>query len=326
MSQVITKPGEASSIRPANRTKLFQGGLPVLLLVVTYVFAAVVNPRFLAWDSVRIQLTLASFIGLIGIGQTLAILIGQIDLSVPWNLTFSAILATNMYGQTGSLLLATASAVGVGLLTGIINAIGVAFFRIHSLIWTISMNLVLQGVTLVYANTASPSNTIPAIGRQFGGGSVGPIPGPVLVWFTLTVIVIVVLTRTKFGREVYALGNNELATLMSGVRPSAIYFSVFAISGLCASMVGILLTGFAGQTYLGMGDAYLLIPIAAVVLGGTSLSGGTGGYLGTFVGSIIVVLLDSVLVSIQISQGLRQVFFGLIILAMMLLFRNRLSG
>jgi ribose transport system permease protein len=129
--------------------------------------------------------------------------------------------------------------------------------------------------------------------------------------------------RTKFGREIYALGNSELATLMSGTRPSAIYFCVFAISGLCASLVGLLLTGFAGQTYLGMGDAYLLIPIAAVVLGGTSLSGGTGGYLGTFVGSIIVVVLDAVLVNIQVSQGLRQVLFGLIILAMMLLFRNR---
>jgi ribose transport system permease protein len=101
---------------------------------------------------------------------------------------------------------------------------------------------------------------------------------------------------------------------------------VFSISGLCASLVGLLLTGFAGQTYLGMGEAYLLIPIAAVVLGGTSLSGGTGGYLGTFIGSIIVVVLDAVLASIQVSQGLRQVFFGLIILAMMLLFRQRSFG
>jgi ribose transport system permease protein len=88
-------------------------------------------------------------------------------------------------------------------------------------------------------------------------------------------------------------------------------------------LVGLLLTGFAGQTYLGMGDTYLLIPIAAVVLGGTSLSGGTGGYLGSLVGSIIVVILDTLLVSIQVGQGLRQVLFGLIILMMMLLFRNR---
>jgi ribose transport system permease protein len=110
---------------------------------------------------------------------------------------------------------------------------------------------------------------------------------------------------------------------MSGIRPSLIYFWVFFISGLCASLVGLLLTGFAGQTYLGMGDAYLLIPIAAVVLGGTSLSGGTGGYLGSLVGSIIVVILDALLVSIQVSQGLRQALFGLIILIMMLLFRNR---
>ena len=149
------------------------------------------------------------------------------------------------------------------------------------------------------------------------------MPGSVLIWITLSIVVILILARTRFGREIYALGNSELVTLMSGTRPSLIYFWVFSISGLCASLVGLLLTGFAGQTYLGMGDAYLLIPIAAVVLGGTSLSGGTGGYLGSLVGSIIVVILDALLVSIQVSQGLRQVLFGLIILMMMLLFRNR---
>jgi ribose transport system permease protein len=322
MTQSITAP----TGHPPLRDRPSRGGFSILLLAVTYVLAALINPRFLTWDSLRIQLTLASFIGVIGIGQTLAILIGQIDLSVPWNITLSAILATNIYRCTGNLLLATAMAVAVGFLTGIINAIGVALFRVHSLIWTISINLVLQGITLVYTNTASPSSTVPALARLLGGGSIGPIPGPLLVWFTLSAVVILLLTRTKIGREIYALGNSELVTLMSGTRPSVIYFCVFSISGLCASLVGLLLTGFAGQTYLGMGEAYLLIPIAAVVLGGTSLSGGSGGYLGTFIGSIIVVVLDAVLASIQVSQGLRQVFFGLIILAMMLLFGRRSFG
>jgi ribose transport system permease protein len=309
--------------RQSLRDRISRGGFSILLLAVTYALAALINPKFLTWDSLKIQLTLASFIGLIAIGQTLVILIGQIDLSVPWNLTLSAIVATNVFGQTGNLLLATATAVAIGLLTGIINAIGIALFRIHSLIWTISINLMLQGTTLVYANTASPSNTIPGLGRLLGGGSIGPIPGSVLIWITLSIVVILILARTRFGREIYALGNSELVTLMSGTRPSLIYFWVFSISGLCAALVGLLLTGFAGQTYLGMGDAYLLIPIAAVVLGGTSLSGGTGGYLGSLIGSIIVVILDALLVSIQVSQGLRQVLFGLIILMMMLLFRNR---
>ena len=158
----MTQPVTASAApitRPSLRDRISRGGFSILLLAVTYALAALVNPTFLTWDSLKIQLTIASFIGLIAIGQTLAILIGQIDLSVPWNLTLSAIVATNVFGQTGNLLLATATAVAIGLLTGIVNAIGVALFRIHSLIWTISINLMLQGITLVYVSTASPSST-----------------------------------------------------------------------------------------------------------------------------------------------------------------------
>jgi ribose transport system permease protein len=322
MNQTVTA-SAAPRTRSSIHDRISRGGVSILLLAVTYALAALVNPKFLTWDSLKIQLTLASFIGLIAIGQTLAILIGQIDLSVPWNLTLSAIVATNIFGQTGNLFWATVTAIAIGLLTGIINATGVALFRIHSLIWTISVNLVLQGITLVYANTASPSNTIPGLGKLLGGGSIGSIPGPVLIWIVLSVLILLILARNRFGREIYALGNSELVTLMSGTRPSGIYFWVFSISGLCASLVGLLLTGFAGQTYLGMGEPYLLIPIAAVVLGGTSLSGGTGGYFGSIVGSIIVVVLDALLVSVQVSQGLRQVLFGSIILMMMLLFRDR---
>jgi ribose transport system permease protein len=322
MNQTVTA-SAAPRTRSSIHDRISRGGVSILLLAVTYALAALVNPKFLTWDSLKIQLTLASFIGLIAIGQTLAILIGQIDLSVPWNLTLSAIVATNIFGQTGNLFWATVTAIAIGLLTGIINATGVALFRIHSLIWTISVNLVLQGITLVYANTASPSNTIPGLGKLLGGGSIGSIPGPVLIWIVLSVLILLILARNRLGREIYALGNSELVTLMSGTRPSGIYFWVFSISGLCASLVGLLLTGFAGQTYLGMGEPYLLIPIAAVVLGGTSLSGGTGGYFGSIVGSIIVVVLDALLVSVQVSQGLRQVLFGSIILMMMLLFRDR---
>jgi len=326
MNTAVSDPTRDSIVQASRREGLIRIMMPLALLGSTYMLAAVVNPRFLTWDAARLQLTLAAFIGLVGIGQTLTILIGQIDLAIPWNITLSAIVSTNVYGQTGSISLCLISALLVGLGTGSLNATGVAVFRIHSLIWTISVNLILEGITFVYTSAAAPAHTVPPLVRELGSGSINGIPWPIVIWAIAAMVVILWLGHTKFGREIYALGNNELATLMSGVRPGKIYLVVFLVSGAASAFVGLLLTGFAGQTYLGMGNAYLLIPIAAVVLGGTSLSGGVGGYLGTFVGSIIVVLLDSVLLSVQMSEGLRQVCFGLIILIMMLLFRNRPSS
>jgi hypothetical protein len=116
---------------------------------------------------------------------------------------------------------------------------------------------------------------------------------------------------------------DELASAMSGINVFRVYFPVYLISGLTASIIGMLLSGYSGQTYLGMGDSYLLIPIATVVIGGTTLAGGRGSYFRTLVGSVAVVLLDSVLTSLQVSPGLRKIFFGGIIVAMMLLFRRK---
>jgi ribose transport system permease protein len=300
-----------------------QVAFPMVLLMVLFAGAGFVNPQFLSWDSLRIQLTLAAFIGLVGVGQTLAILIGQIDLSIPANISLSAILSANVYGQTANPFLSLLAGLAVGLVAGLLNGIGIARLRVPSLIWSLGMNLVLQGATLVYTDTAAPSSTIAPFARWIVTGNSGGVPIILLFWILLSITCLVVLHATAFGRRIYALGNNELASAMSGINVFRVYFPVYLISGLAASITGILLSGYSGQTYLGMGDSYLLIPIAAVVIGGTTLAGGRGGYFGTMIGSIAVVLLDSVLTSLQVSPGLRKIFFGAIIVAMMLLFRRK---
>jgi ribose transport system permease protein len=302
---------------------LQQIAFPVGLLIVLFACAGAINPQFLSWDSIRIQLTLATFIGIAGIGQTLAILIGQIDLSIPANITLAAILSANMYGQTSSSLLAFATALGVGVCTGLLNFAGVAWLRVPSLIWTLSVNLVLQGVTLVYTNATAPSSTISPLVRWVVTGSIIGIPALLIFWTLCGTACLLVLHATAFGRRLYALGNNELASAMSGVNVFQIYLPVYLTSGIAGSIAGVLLSGYSGQTYLGMGDSYLLIPIAAVVIGGTSLAGGSGGYFGTLIGSIAVVQLDSLLTSLQVSPGLRKIFFGIIVLGMMLVFRRK---
>ncbi|MCE7029758.1 ABC transporter permease [Jiella avicenniae] len=291
-----------------------------VLLVVLIVVAVILNPAFASWANVKAQLQIATFIGIIAIGQTLVILTGQIDLSVPWNLTFSSILMATLYGQGYGFGVAIGAALLVGISVGLINAIGVAVFRLHSLVWTLGMNALLEGATMVYTNGQPPDSTIPSVVRFLAVGHLGGMPVSPLVWAFLSLVTILVLARSRFGRFLYATGNNEPALFLSGVDTRLVYVGAFVASGLCAVIGGILLTGYASQTYLGMGNDYLLVPIAAVIIGGTNIMGGAGGYVGTIAGTLIVVLLQSILSIAQIGQAGKNIVFGVIIIALVLLY------
>lgn len=293
------------------------------LLVLLIIAAIVYNPHFASWANARAQLQIASFIGIIAIGQTLVILTGQIDLSVPWNLTFSSIVMATLYAGGYGVGTAVAAALAIGALVGFVNAIGVAIFRLHSLVWTLAMNALLEGAALVYTNAQPPKSTIPEAVRFLAVGNLGGVPAAPLVWAVLAVITLLVLRKSRFGRYLYAMGNNEPALFLSGVDTRLPCFGAFVVSGLCATVAGILLTGYSSQTYLGMGNDYLLVPIAAVIIGGTNIMGGSGGYLGTIAGTLIVVLLQSILSTAQIGQAGKNIIFGAIIIALVLLYARQ---
>jgi ribose transport system permease protein len=308
--------------KPRSLTAWLGNGVAVAyaLLAVLIVAAVIYNPHFASMGNVRAQLQIASFIGIIAIGQTLVILTGQIDLSVPWNLTFSAILMATLYANGHSVAVAVLAALLCGAVVGAINAVGLAIFRLHSLVWTLAMNALLEGIALVYTNAQPPKSDVPDLIRYLAIGRIGGIPASAVVWAVLAIITIIVLARSRFGRYLYAIGNNEPALFLSGVDSRKVYFGAFIISGICASIAGLLLTGYASQTYLGMGNDYLLIPIAAVIMGGTNIMGGSGGYVGSIAGALIVVLLQSILSTAQIGQAGKNIIFGLIILGMVLLY------
>jgi len=312
----------AETVKPRSFTAWMSNGVAVayLLLAVLVVAAILYNPHFASMGNVRAQLQIASFIGIIAIGQTLVILTGQIDLSVPWNLTFSAILMATLYANGHSVAVAIIAALVCGAVVGAINAVGLAIFRLHSLVWTLAMNALLEGLTLVYTNAQPPKSDVPDLIRFLAIGRIGGFPVSAVVWAVLAVVTILVLARSRFGRYLYAIGNNEAALFLSGVDSRKVYFGAFIISGMCASIAGLLLTGYASQTYLGMGNDYLLIPIAAVIMGGTNIMGGSGGYVGSIAGALIVVLLQSILSTAQIGQAGKNIVFGAIILGMVLLY------
>jgi ribose transport system permease protein len=203
---------------------------------------------------------------------------------------------------------------------GFFNGLGVAYLRIPPLVMTLGMNVFLQGAVLVYTN-GTPQGAAPplvqflAVGRLFG-----VLPMAVIVWAIVSALMIVLLRGTVLGRQIYAVGNNPVAAYLSGVRPRSVLVAVYMISGLCAAFAGILLTGFSSQSYLGMGEAYVLAGVAAVVIGGTSILGGSGGYAGTIAGAIIVVLLQSTLSIAQVPEAGRNILYGLIILVMLFVY------
>lgn len=291
-----------------------------VLLVLIIIGAIIYNPHFGTWPNARAQLQIASFIGIIAIGQTMVILTGQIDLSVPWNLTFCSIVMASLYASGHGVVLAVGAALLIGAGIGVINAIGVAIFRLHSLVWTLGMNALLEGATLVYTNAQPPKSDIPDAVRFLAIGNIHGVPVAPLVWGILAVVTLFVLGRSRFGRHLYAIGNNEPALFLSAVDTRRTYLGAFVVSGLCAAVAGILLTGYASQTYLGMGNDYLLVPIAAVIIGGTNIMGGSGGYLGSIAGALIVVLLQSILATAQIGQAGKNIIFGTIIIGLVLLY------
>jgi ribose transport system permease protein len=298
-----------------NRTTL----IPYLLIALLLLAAALRAPGFVSVPNLTQQLVLASYLGIIAGGETLVILTGGIDLSVAWNLNLSAIFLTQLSVHMPTFW-AAVIALGSASLVGFINGVGVAYLRIPSLVMTLGMNAVLAGVTLVYTN-GSPQGEAPDFSRELAVGRIGgAVPWALIFWAAFSAALIFLLRRTVFGKRLYAIGNNVRAAYLSGVPVRRVLVATYTLCGLCAGLGGVMLTGYSQQSYLGMGDLYVLPAIAAVVIGGTSILGGSGGYSGTIAGAITVVLLQNVLQIVGINPAGQQILYGLIILLMLFVY------
>jgi ribose transport system permease protein len=245
----------------------------------------------------------------------IVILLGHIDLSLPWTLTSAAMIATSVGGEA-----AIPAGLAVGLLVGLVNGSGVAFLRIPSMIFTLGVDSVLRGLMVALTGGFAPQTGATPLMRTLASGRVLNVPVALLVWILVSAAIAVLLTRTAFGRAVYATGAREAAAYLSGIRTRLVIIGAFVCSGLCAALAGILLAGYSTQAFQGMGNAFLLPSIAAVVLGGTHILGGRGRYAGTVVGVILIVLLNSVLSIMQMPEAVRQIIYGTVIIGMLLVY------
>ncbi|MEI9424380.1 ABC transporter permease [Mesorhizobium sp. Cs1299R1N1] len=289
----------------------------VLLLVGSLYSRSFLSPEYLLQ-----QLKVASFLGVIATGMMLVILLGQIDLSVPWSVAAGAMMAcaAAAYGPAG-VALAIPFGIFCGVLIGIVNGIGVAYLRIPSMIITLATNAVAQGLMVVYTGGFSPQDSATGAMRYLATGFTIPgVPNAVIIWALIGAAMVFVLSRSGFGRAVYGIGNRERAAYLSGIDTRRVVMIAFAVSGGLSAFGGVLLAGYASKAAQSMGDAYLLPSIAAVVLGGTSILGGRGSYLGTVAGVILITLLQSILSVMQMPEAGRQIIYGVVIVAMLLLY------
>ena len=293
-------------------------GCIVLLLLLGSLYSR----SFLSPEYLLQQLKVASFLGVIATGMMLVILLGQIDLSVPWVVTTGAMMACAVaaHGTTGAVI-AIPCGILCGAAIGLVNGIGVAYLRIPSMIITLATNAVAQGLMVAYTGGFSPQDAASKAMRYLATGNFVPgLPNAVLVWAVIGGAAIWMLSRTTFGRAIYAIGNRERAAYLSGIDTRRVTMLAFAMSGGLSAFGGVLLAGYASKAAQSMGDAYLLPSIAAVVLGGTHILGGRGSYLGTVAGVVLITLLQSILSVMQITEAVRQLIYGGVIILMLLIY------
>ncbi|MCU0828460.1 MAG: ABC transporter permease [Tabrizicola sp.] len=261
------------------------------------------------------QLQIGSFLGICAAGLMLVILTGHIDLSIPATLTGAAMIGTAIGGPW-----AIPAALAFGLVVGLINGAGTAVLRVPSMIFTLGMDTVLRGVTVAQTGGFAPQDQATPLMLALAKDRFLGIPLALYVWAAVSIVIAFLLARTAFGRSLYAIGTRERAAYLSGIRTRPVIIGAFVASSLCAALAGVLLAGYSAKAYQGMGNAYLLPAIAAVVLGGTNVLGGSGRYIGTLIGVILIVLLNSVLSIMQMPEALRQIIYGVVIVVMLLIY------
>jgi ribose transport system permease protein len=325
----------AAAPRPSGRVSVRQLGsdnpAAVLTLVFIGLFVAtdIINRAqgdgpFLTPKQVSTTFLYAAVLGLMAAGQTLVMLTGGVDLSVATTATTGAFVISRFgtHGSAEAIVLALAVGLGIGL----VNGIGIALFRVNALIMTLGISTITLGLLTVQAQkqfTALVPNFVVTLGSA---RFLTYVPYDLLVWGPVAVVIILGLRYSGIGRMIYAVGDNPVASRLAGVRNWQVLLVVYALCGMLAAASGILLVGFNNAADLGIGSPFLLPSVAAVVIGGTSIFGGLGGYAGTILGALILTVLDSLLTILNASQAVRQIIYGLIVLALAAIYARATAG
>jgi ribose transport system permease protein len=318
---------EAGNPGAPRRPLLTRGGLrrtvrdrPLIPLVILFValvavleFAkpGIVNGNWLA-TTIRAAIPLAILAGC----QTLAMLTGGIDLSVGAVASMAAFLMATLTTSQGPVV-ALALGLAAAAVAGLINGIGVGVFKVHPLIMTLGMSLVVLGLMSVYQLLMVQAGVqIPDAVIWLGSGiSFGFAPNSLVVFVPVAVLIVVGLRRTGYGRLLFAVGDNPIASRLAGARVWQVLVALYILSAILSAIAGFLLAGLLNNATVSLAEQSVLPSVAAAVIGGTSIMGGRGGYSGTIVGALILTVLTTLLTVLEMPEAVRQILFGAIIVA-----------
>ena len=304
-----------------GRLMVDQPLIPLTLILLALIAAlAILNPAILSLFWVSNTLKIAIPLAMLAACQTLTMLTGGIDLSVGTAATIAAYVTA-----TATPLIGAPSAIGIAmgctLLIGVVNGIGIAFARVHPLIMTLGTGLIATGCLLVYQRSVISTGTIyPDVLVWLGTGRTFSLPNGLFLFVPFAALILWAQRRTGFGRLLYAIGSNEAAARLSGVRVWQVHLALYSLSGVIAGLSGLLYLGMVKTASLSLALPLDLPSVAAAVIGGTSIFGGRGGYGGTILGALILTVLATMLTLLQMPEGGRRILYGTIILVVCALY------
>ena len=301
--------------------------MPALMsLVILLAIAGALIPSFLLPDRLLLLGQQVAPLALVAIGQTLVVLIGGIDLSVGSILTLSLVLGAGLSrGSDAAAPIAIVACLAAGAAVGLLNGLLVTRLRLPALISTLATATMIDGVSWVYTNGA-PNGSMPPVLQFAANAKIGGVPAADLIVAAIFIAVLTLLTRTVFGRRLYATGANPRAALLTGVRIERITVVAYVICGALAAAGGLLLGGYIAVGSLKAGEGYVLNSLAVVLIGGTSLSGGEGGVFGTLIGVAILAVLTALLIQLSVPIALRSVLLALIVIVGAILQGRRIAS
>jgi len=288
------------------------------MVVVVFVIGVQLIPDFASMSAIDSVLILASSMGIATIGETGVILLGGIDLAVPFIMDMSDTVTGQLQHDGWPLYAAVLLALVLGGAIGAFDGYVSSRLKVHPLIVTLGVGYVVQGAVEVWTN-GNPTgqatgwlSSLASPGSRLGGLHIAPV---VLLWLGLAVIAVLVFRRTAFGRRIYAVGSSPRAATFANLSPSRVWTLTFMWSGVFASVAGVTLLSFSGSPSATAGDSYLFLAVGGVVVGGTALTGGRGGYGGTIIAVLLLTLVSTVTSGAGYSESAQEVIIGIVILA-----------
>ncbi len=291
-----------------------------LLAIALFFLGGILRPGFANYRQLINIVRLAAFLGIVAAGQTLVIISGGegIDLSVGSVVTLGAILVFRVVdGRNGLVIPALGLILAVGSGIGLVNGVGITLLGIPPLVMTLGMSGVVQGLVLAVTQGELIGSPAPIMSKIISEPLVFNIPGVVFIWIIVGGLIWMLLERTRYGKHLFAVGVNRRTARFSGVRVPLIVILTYTLSGMLAALGGFMVLGFTGSVFLNLGDRYLFPSIAAVVVGGTVLAGGSGSYFGTMAGALVLTVITSLLTAVQLPESARLIVLGGILLVLL---------